>query len=374
MAAAVPLLLHVFPSFVAAGSQVRTARLIDAFGGAFRHSIVAMDGRTDARELIGAGIRVSYPEPPPKAGTLATIPRMRRMLRELAPNLVLTYNFGALDTIIAARTLGTPVVHHEDGFHPDEAAGFKRRRVWLRRTLLPGTFRTVVISDTLRRIALELWKLHPQKVEFIANGIDADRFRTRDGHPELRAELGIPAGAFVIGAVGHLRPEKNLPRLFEATSRLLADLDAHVLVLGDGPQRPALERLAAQAPLRGRVHFAGHQADLIPYYRAMDLFALTSDTEQMPISLLEAMASRLPVVATNVGDVRAMLPGEQAAFLALPGGEPCTDTLASALRRMLGDAQLRERLGAKNQGRVRNSYSQAGMVKAYGKLYRAALG
>jgi glycosyltransferase involved in cell wall biosynthesis len=122
------------------------------------------------------------------------------------------------------------------------------------------------------------------------------------------------------------------------------------------------------------VHFAGHQADLIPYYRAMDLFALTSDTEQMPISLLEAMASRLPVVATNVGDVRAMLPGEQAAFLALPGGEPCTDTLASALRRMLGDAQLRERLGAKNQGRVRNSYSQAGMVKAYGKLYRAALG
>ena len=373
MAAAVPQLLHVFPSFVAAGSQVRTTQLMNAFGGSFRHALVAMDGRTEARELIDAGIDVSFPAAPPKAGTLATVPRMRRLLRDLAPDLVLTYNFGALDTIIAARTLGAPVVHHEDGFHPDEAAGFKRRRVWLRRALLPGTRRVVVISDTLRRIALEHWKLHPQKVRFIANGIDAERFGARDGNASLRAELAIPGDAFLIGAVGHLRPEKNLPRLFAAASKLLPDLDVHLLVLGDGPERQALEQLAGQGELHGRVHFGGHQSDPVPYYRAMDLFALTSDTEQMPIALLEAMASRLPVVATNVGDVRAMLPGEQAAFLSLPGGQPSVDTLAAGLRRMAEDAQLRERLGAKNQGRVTTFYSQAGMVKAYLELYRAAL-
>ena len=368
-------LLHVFPSFVPAGSQVRTARLVNAFGAEYRHSIVSMDGKLEARELI-EGLRGGGLPPPhrPRPGPWPPCRRMRRLLRELAPELVLTYNFGALDTILAARTLGAPVVHHEDGFHPDESRAFKRRRVWLRRAFLPGTFRVVVISDTLRRIALEVWKLHPQKVQFVPNGIESERFESGSGGAPTRAGLGIPTDAFVVGAVGHLRPEKNFARLLAAVARLLPELDVHVLLLGDGPERGALEQAAGREPLRGRVHFAGHQPDLVPYYDAMDLFALTSDTEQMPISLLEAMASRLPVVATNVGDVRAMLPGEQAAFLALPGGEPCVDTLASALRHMVEDRALRERMGAKNQGRVRTFYSQEGMVKAYGKLFRAALG
>ena len=105
---------------------------------------------------------------------------------------------------------------------------------------------------------------------------------------------------------------KNFARLLEACA---AAPDVHVLVVGDGEDRPALERRAAAPDLAGRVHFAGYQADPAPFYRAMDLFALSSDSEQMPLCLVEAMASGLPVAATDVGDVRAMLPAEQAPFL-----------------------------------------------------------
>jgi len=367
-----PHLFHACPTFIPAGSETRTAGLINAFGDEFRHTIVVMDGRMDARALL-SGAQVDFPPTPKKAGTLATVPRMRALLKSAAPDLVLTYNFGAFDTLLAARSLGLPVIHHEDGFHPDEAGGFKRRRVWLRRAFLPGTFRVVVISELLKKVALEVWRLAPRKLEFIPNGIEAEGFPARDGNAELRRELGIPERAVVVGTVGHMRPEKNVPRLLTAIGRLVPGLDIHVVVLGDGQERERIAALAAAPPLAGRVHLVGYQGDPRPYYRMMDVFALTSDTEQMPISLLEAMACGLPVVATNVGDVRAMLPGEQAAFLALPGGEPCVEALATGFRRLAEDPELRARLGAKNLGRVRTLYSKEGMLRAYGKLYRAAL-
>jgi glycosyltransferase involved in cell wall biosynthesis len=368
-----PHLLHAFPTFIPAGAESRTVGLINAFGPEFRHSVVVMDGRMDAKAHLSGSAEVRFPPTPKKAGTLVTLPRMRALLAREAPDLVLTYNFGAFDTLLAARSLRLPVIHHEDGFHPDEAGGFKRRRVWLRRAFLPGTFRVVVISELLKKIALELWRLDPRKLEFIPNGIEAEGFPARDGNTELRLELGIPATAIVVGAVGHMRPEKNVPRLLAAVARLVPGLEIHVVVLGDGGERERIAALAAKPPLAGRVHLVGYQKDPRPYYRAMDIFALTSDTEQMPIALLEAMACSLPVVATNVGDVRAMLPGEQAAFLVLPGGEPCVEALATGLGHLARDPELLTRLGAKNQGRVRAFYSKEGMVRAYRRLYLAAL-
>ena len=147
-----------------------------------------------------------------------------------------------------------------------------------------------------------------------------------------------------------------------------------LVVLGDGPVRPELERLAAAGALAGRVRLVGHQSDPLPYYRMMDVFALVSDTEQMPLSLLEAMASRLPAVATNVGDVVAMLPGEQAPFVVLPGGEACVEALGGAFARLAADPALRERLGERNLDRARKTYSQNAMVEGFRGVYRGALG
>jgi glycosyltransferase involved in cell wall biosynthesis len=366
-----PHLLHVFSTFVPAGPQVRTASLLEAFGDAFRHSLVAMDGRLDARELVDDAVDVTYLDAPPKAGSLRTVPRMASLIRDARPDLVLTYNFGAIDTALALRTFrGPPLVHHEDGFRPDEASALKRRRSWLRRAALARAAAVVVISENLRRIALDAWRLDRDRVHFIPNGIEAERFEPADGNPALRAELGIPADAFVVGAVGHLRPEKNVARLLRAAARVEG---AHVLVLGEGPEREALEAVAASRELAGRVHFAGYHADPRGHYRAMDAFALSSDTEQMPIALLEAMATSLPVAATDVGDVRAILPDAQAEFV-VPLGERCLEGLSHALGRLAAAPDTRARLAAANRERILKRFTKQRMVAAYRELYERALG
>jgi glycosyltransferase involved in cell wall biosynthesis len=369
---AAPHLVHVFSTFVPAGPQVRVAKLLAAFGPRFRHSILAMDGRLEARALVDANAEVRYLEAPPKAGSLSTTRRMRSLLARERPDLVLTYNFGALDSVFAARSLGLRVVHHEDGFLPDEARGFKKRRIWLRRAAFGKRVEVVVISRNLERIARELWRVPAQRLHYIANGIEIERFPERDGNAELRARLGIPATALVVGAVGHLRPEKKLQRLFDAAELAAREVDLHLLLLGDGPERAELERRAGAPPLAGRVHFAGYQQDPREFYRAMDVFALTSDTEQMPIALLEAMASALPAAATDVGDVRAMLGPDQGRFVAQLGGPECSAALAHSLVELGLDAALRARLGASNRFRCQSEYEHSAMAAAYLALYESA--
>ena len=396
MSAGVPHILHVFSTFVPAGPQVRTAGLLAAFGGEFRHSLVAMDGRLEARELVAPTVEIEYLDAPPKAGSLATLRRMRALVRRTAPDLVLTYNFGAIDTALALRLPALPpwrgrppLVHHEDGFRPDEVEGLKSRRNWLRRLALAQAAGVVVISENLQRIAASAWHLPAERLQFIPNGIDAARFEPRDDQDQrtrmLRAELGIPADAFVVGAVGHLRPEKNLARLLRAAARVPG---LHVLVLGEGPERAGLEQLASGSELAGRVHFAGYHADPRGHYHALDAFALSSDTEQMPIALLEAMASSLPAVATDVGDVRAILPPEQTGQIiglgsavstgqggtADTGGSTDHEAFAEALAGLARDPQLCARLGSANRARLLERFGEQRMVQAYRELYLRALG
>jgi len=370
-----PHLLHVFSTFVPAGPEMRTVRLIEAFGSEFRHSILAIDGRTDAREHLPKTVDVRILEAPPKAGTLATTRRLRALMKAERPDLVLSYNWGAFDAVLAARSLfSRRIVHHEDGFNPDEVLEQKRRRTLARRLVLRGVHAVVVPSRNLERIAKETWGLPESIVRWIPNGIRAERFLPRDGRPELRVRLGIPRAAPLVGFVGHLRPEKNPLRLLKACARIDPALGAHVLVLGDGVERPAMEALAAKTPtLYGRVHFAGFVADPAEHYRAMDVFCVSSDTEQMPVALLEAMGSALPVVSTDVGDVRAILGEAQGSFVVPLGEHESAWPLAEKLTEMLGDGELRRRLGERNRDRVHESFTFDLMLGAYRKVYAGAL-
>jgi glycosyltransferase involved in cell wall biosynthesis len=367
----VPHLLHVFSNFVPTGPELRTVALIGAFGGAFRHSILSMDGRTGAAERLPPEAEVTLLPSPPRAGSLATAWRLRRLLAEVKPDLVLTYNWGAFDMLLAARGLGLRrLVHHEEGFNEDEAESFKSRRVLARRLVLPGAHLVIVPSQRLRAIATGLWKLPEEKVRLIPNGIPLDRFAPGERDPELRARLGIPAGAVVVGTVGSLRPVKNFARLLDACA---AAGEVHLLVVGDGEDRPALERRAAERDLAGRVHFAGYQADPAPWYRAMDLFALSSDSEQMPLCVVEAMASGLPVVSTDVGDVRAMLPAEQGAFLVPVDGSGAAEALGVRIAALARDPEARRVLGDLNRHRAERRFAFSTLCAAYREVYESAL-
>jgi len=371
--AASPLLLHVFSTFAPAGPQVRTVRLVNALGPAFRHAVVAMDGVDAARELVDPEISLEVLPPPSKAGSVRTGLRMRALVVQQAPALVLTYNWGAIDTLLGLR-LGppTPVLHHEDGFLPDEAERLKSRRVLARRALLTRAVGVVVPSERLASIARAAWHQPHERVHLIPNGIDLERFPTAGGNQELRERLDLPSDAFVVGFCGHLRPEKNPARLIEALT--LMREPGHLIVVGDGPERPRLEAAARSGVLRGRIHLVGHQEDPRPYYRAMDVFALTSDTEQMPVALLEAMASALPVVATDVGDVLRMLPDGSSKFVVPLAGAATPAALAASLDALSAGPSLRQQLGGENRERVRATYSFDAMRRAHEALWRDLTG
>ena len=366
-----PHILHIFSTFAPAGPELRAVGLIHATGEAYRHSILAIDGRTDAKEMLPEREDVRVLEAPPKAGTWKTSRRLRTVLRAEEPDLVCTYNFGALDGVMAAVGCKVPVIHHEDGFNADEATRFKKRRIWMRRRLLPLTHRVIVPSKVLEGLATDLWRLAPEKVQRIPNGIDADAFEVADRNPELRAELGIPESACVVGFMGHLRPVKNASRLLDAAGPIAAEHGIHLLIIGDGEERAALEVRALEEDLTDRVHFTGHLSDPQPHLRAMDVFAISSDSEQHPIALLEAMACGLPVVSTRVGDVEHILGEEQHPYITPL--ETGADGMRSALRELASDPSLRERLGSKNASRVSDEFSHTQMIERHQALWRSGV-
>ncbi|MCP3917924.1 MAG: glycosyltransferase [bacterium] len=367
--------VHVFPTFVAAGAQVRTVALMNGLSTDYRHSVLSLAGPTDALRLVDEGVDAGPIElgAAPASGPARGVRRMRALLAAQQPDLLCTYNWGSFDAVLAARSSGFGAhLHHEDGFNADEAVGQKRRRVWSRRLFLRGAHGVVVISERLRELALRSWRLPERRVHFIPNGVRLERFGAgaTDG-ARVRSELDIPARALVVGTVGHLRPVKRFDRLIEACARVRADRPVHLLLIGDGELRKALEEQARATDLA--VHFAGHQDELAPYYAAMDVFCLSSDSEQQPISMLEAMASRVPVVATDVGDIRAMLPPAAGEHLCPLATEGTPAAFARALERMLTAPAVRAELAELGLARVRERFSETAMIANYAQLYEQAM-
>jgi glycosyltransferase involved in cell wall biosynthesis len=151
------------------------------------------------------------------------------------------------------------------------------------------------------RIATDDWRLRPDVIRHVPNGIDLARFAV----PPSRG-----AEAPVIGAVAALRPEKNLQRLLRAFAQVLPRHPARLVIVGDGADRMCLQALSTELGIADNVAFTGQRDDAPALYAGFDLFALSSDTEQMPLSVMEAMASGLPVAATDVGDVAGMVAAE----------------------------------------------------------------
>lgn len=358
--AAAPLLLHAFPSFEVGGAQVRFTTLANQFGPRFRHAIVAMDGNLSARTRLDPALDVSFPTLQTRRGAiLDNVRAIRRLLRTVRPTLLVTSNWGTVEWAIANRTGLVPHIHTEDGFGPEERQRQLPRRVWMRRVFLAG--RTVVVpSRTLHRIATETWRLDPARVRYLPNGIDLTRFARTAPHAP-----GNPApSAPLVGTVAVLRAEKNVGRLLRALA-LLPPAAARLLVIGDGPERPVLQALAGTLGIADRVEWAGYIANPAPLLQSLDVFALSSDTEQMPLSLLEAMAAGLPAACTDVGDVTAILPPEQKPFIVPPDDA----ALARALAVLAADPTLRQTLGTANRARAEAEFDQRTMFDGWETLY-----
>ena len=364
-----PHLCHVFPAFGHGGPEVRTAMLISASAGEFRHTVVSLNGELSGQSRVTNQEDVRFLDAA-KEGRSPGLRAISRLLGEVRPDLTLTYGWGGTDAIAAARLAGLrKIIHGEDGFLPDEAGGQKFKRVLARRVLMRFAGCVVCPSRNLVGIARKVWWLPERKIVYLPNGVDTRRF-TPGSAPVLRERLGFRPGEVVVGTVGHLRAEKNQGRLLEAFAATCRDRPAKLLLMGDGPLREDLAQRVQQLGLHGRVVFTGVVKDPAEHYRAMDVFALSSDTEQMPLALLEAMASGLPAVSTAVGDVADMVSAANRPQVRPLGQEK---EYAAAVRELVDGAELRLQLGRENRQRCVEVYDQGSSAEAYFRLYRAVL-
>jgi L-malate glycosyltransferase len=368
-------ILHLHSTFDPGGKELRCVRLINAFGPGAVHTIVsAQPHALGAAKAIEWPNRAEFPADFPALTGRPLPGRLQRLARAMQDyDLILTYNWGAMDGVMAhtlfAGVFGLPpLIHHEDGFNADEAKALKPGRNWYRRIALGRAAAVIVPSARLERIALETWQQPPRRVVRIPNGIATARFAAkprRDALPRVIKRKG----ELWLGTIAGLRPVKNLPRLVRAFARLPEAWQ--LVILGEGPERETIRAEAQSCGVIQRLHMPGHVADPAGAIGLFDLFALASDSEQFPISVVEAMAAGLAVAAPDVGDVKTMVSPENAGLVTPAGDEAA---LAASLVALSGDPALRKRLGRANREKARREFDEAAMIEAYRKVYAAALG
>lgn len=365
-------LVHVFPSFGLGGVPIRIATVMNKLGGRYRHTVIALDGCLDSRTRVDTSVDVTFNSfEPSRYGLLGTLWQSRRVLRSLEPDLLLTYNWGAVEWSLANAI--KPMcrhIHFESGFGTEEADHQLRRRVLFRRLALARSEYLVMPSLTLIDIATNIWRIPSKKQLHIANGVDWRRYASPP-KPDALPGFERNPGELVIGTVAPLRAEKNVARLIHAFAELSDRFPVRLVVVGDGPERLQLEDLARKLKVDEQIHFAGMIEEVEHALGHFEVFALSSDTEQMPNSILQAMAAGLPVVATDVGDVAQILsPANRR--LAVPKYRLAGFT--DALVELLSDKMLRDRLGSANQDHVRAHYDLNEMVRAYDKIFQSCTG
>jgi L-malate glycosyltransferase len=371
---AVPRILHLHSTFDAGGKELRCVRLINAFGREAEHAVVSGDpARRSAAALIGKGAKVSWPAFPSLTGR--PLPgRLKRLAEAMAGyDLVCTYNWGAIDATMAHTLFADfyklpPLVHHEDGFNEDEAVGLKRSRNFYRSLALGRSAALVVPSRTLERIALETWKQPRTRVRLIANGIDTRAYARKPKNDALPG-LVKRRGELWIGTLAGLRKVKNLPALVRACAGLPEGWQ--LVIVGAGPEREAILAEAMRCGTEDRVHLPGFVADPARAVVLFDLFALSSRSEQAPISVIEAMAAGLAIAAPRVGDIAAMVATDNGPYLAAPDDDA---QLAEAIGRLAADEGLRRRIGEANRAQARAEYDEKAMIERYRALYWGLMG
>jgi glycosyltransferase involved in cell wall biosynthesis len=298
-----------------------------------------------------------------------TIRQLVEVFRDCCPDVVHTHQIGALCYAgPAARRVGVPVVvHTEHGRHFD-----KRPRLrWSARRWAVHTDRFFCVSAD----ALEHTSAHQivplSKLHVVHNGINTARFKDFIPQPALRHSLDIPEGAPVIGTVGRLNEVKRQDILLEAFSELRRRIPTvHLLLVGDGPERSRLEQIANHLGVADAVRFAGYQAQPQRYLGVMDFFVLTSRSEGMPLSVLEAWAAGVPVITSRVGGLPELIEQGVTGLLVEFGDRPA---LVQALYAGLTDAQLRDDLRDAARQRVLDRFDSRVMARKYQQQYEELL-
>jgi glycosyltransferase involved in cell wall biosynthesis len=327
-----------------------------------------------ATQAKDAGIQVIALHKPP-GQSQKTLRECAQLLAELRPDVLHTHHIGVLWYLgTAARKLGiTNIVHteHCDQVAQEKSLLRKLRARWWWRKAGPLARRFCGVSDDIAQ-SVRRWNTLPREpVRVVRNGIDTSQYGHRSKRAAIRRAFHIPDNAGVIGTLGRLVEVKRQDLLISALAELRKTMsEARLLMVGDGPERGQLERTAERHGVAEFVHFAGYQAQPADYLDAMDVFALTSRHEGLPLALLEAWASGLPVVSSAVGGIVKVVEHERTGLL-FPSG--VVTALTTSLRSLLDDPERAAHLADAGQAIVRDRYSLDHMEQTYWDYYREGL-
>jgi glycosyltransferase involved in cell wall biosynthesis len=319
-----------------------------------------------AEELVAAGVAVDV-VPAPGLAANVRAPALVAWMARRGPHVAHTHSGAWLKGARAARAAGVPALVHT-------VHGLLDREPWysdfLKRRAAAATSAVIAVSDPLRSHLLQSTRLSASEVRTIPNGVDTLAFSPE--LPDSRARL-LPdsEGRIVIGCVARFEPVKNHALLLHAFREAQRARPELLLVLvGDGTLRPDAEALARSLEIADAVRFAGDQPDTASWYRCFDAFVLASRAEGTSMSILEAMASGCPIIATDVGGNRVLL-GEDGAGQLVASEDAAA--LAGALAQVGASPGTDFRLGSAARSRAVRLYSQHAMVERYESLYREVI-
>jgi len=368
-----PLVVHLIYRLDFGGLETLLVECVNRMpADKYRHAIICLTDYTEfAKKITKPGVEIHTLHKAPGL-SLQTHVAVWKLLRKLRPTILHTYNLSAIEYNVVARLAGVPVrVHAEHGREATDPDGKNRKHNLLRRLMIPFIDMYVPVSGDLQRWLKNAIGVPDKKNMLVNNGVDITGFEPRHDNVTQTQARPFSADCFVIGTVGRIQTVKNHAGLIDAFIRLLAMLPAEkarlrLAIVGDGPLLLMLRGKIVAAGIADHVWLPGARTDIANIMRGFSVFALSSIAEGTPVTILEAMSSGLPVVATRVGGIPEVVV-DQLTGAVVPSGDP--EALATALATYVKQPELAEQHGSAGRLRIEQRYSMTAMLNAYMRLY-----
>jgi sugar transferase (PEP-CTERM/EpsH1 system associated) len=374
-----PLVAHVVFRFDTGGLENGVVNLINHLPvDRFRHAVIALTEVTDFRRRVQVpDVRFESLHKGPGHG-VRLYPRLWRLFRDLRPDIVHTRNLAALEAVVPAAAAGVAVrIHGEHGRDVEDLDGTSRKYQRLRRLYRPWVTRYVALSKELERYLVERVHVDAGRIAQIYNGVDSGRFAPAGDAPAGIAGCPFSAsqGHWLVGTVGRLQGVKNQTLLARAFVDMLRRRPAlreraRLVIVGEGILREPVQQALAEGGALELAWLPGERGDVPDVMRGLNCFALPSLAEGISNTILEAMSSGLPVVATDVGGNAELVTHERSGLI-VPGDD--VQALSSAIGRLALDVETGKRMGCEGRQDVERRFSLQAMVAAYGGLYERHL-
>jgi sugar transferase (PEP-CTERM/EpsH1 system associated) len=361
--------MHVVNQLAVGGTEKNVLKVATKLTEGLEHCICCIRG-CDA-SLVASQL---HPEQVmalnlPKAPFSFFVPKLVRAIREYKPDIVHSRNWGAIESVLAARIAGVPVaIHSEHGYEGDSVTRTPLRQRWMRRLVLATADAVFTVSRDLRDFHARQAGVPEKRLRVLYNGVDTQRFSPSPiVREKTRSALGLSPRDFVIGAVGRMVPIKDYDTLINAASALHEkDRTFKLLLLGDGPELRRLVDLAQNLIGSGGFISLGRSKNVPEVLTAMDVFVQTSLNEGMSNTILEAMATGLPVVVTRVGGNTEIVEEGNTGWMFQPGD---VEHLSEIIFGISTNAEARQMSGHAARQRVQDKFSDERMLENYRELY-----